>query len=435
VSPSLTETVSPVDAAWLRMDRPTNPMTITALLVYEGELPFEVVRSGIETRLLAHPRFRQRVTPGPVPLARPRWTEASQFDLDAHVRNVSLAAPGDDDALQDLVSRSMSAPLDRARPLWEVQVVRGYRAGTALVVRLHHAIGDGVALVRVLLGVADAGAGAPRSHRPAEVGLARRRARGLGARARQGAAQVAALTRTLALRAGPPTALEGPLGTDKRAAWSRPLPLEPIRAAAHAVGGKVNDALLAAVAGAVRGYLAGRAERTGELAGDAQSRLVRTLMPVYIRGDEGLGNHFGLVFVDLPAGADPLARLRAAKATMDAVKEAPDALVAMKVLGAMGMASATVERIGVDIFTRKASLLVTNVPGPPDRVQLFGGALASVVVWAPVSGSVGVGVSLLSYGGDVRMSVASDAGRIPDPEALVAAFEAEIDALARVAVR
>ena len=115
------------------------------------------------------------------------------------------------------------------------------------------------------------------------------------------------------------------------------------------------------------------------------------------------------------------------------VEDAPDAIVAMKVLGAMGMASRTVERLGIDLFTGKASMLVTNVPGPTHRVRLFGGTLGGLMVWAPVSGSVGLGITLVSYAGSVRMGVGADVHRLGAPEALVTAFEADLDAIARAA--
>jgi diacylglycerol O-acyltransferase len=444
---SSTPFVSPVDAAWLRMDRPTNPMMITALLQLEGRVPFEDVRRGIDERLVSNVRFRQRVVRSRVPFLPPRWTEDARFEIGAHVHRATLPSPGDEGALRNLVSDLMSTPFDRTRPLWDMHVVVDAPGGTAIVARVHHAVGDGVALVRVLLGASDrddggggkrdvSDASARASRGPARVGVTRARASGLRAKTARAGAELATLVHLLTLPADAPSALKGDLGTRKRAAWSRPIPLARVYDVAHATGGKVNDVLLAAAFGAARTYLGAGDERAG-------TQALRALVPVYVRGDaeardgaqaQGLGNHFGLVFVDLPAAGDPLSRVRRAKATMDALKQAPDALVAMKVLGALGMASKTIERIGVDLFTGKASMLVTNVPGPPARVRLFGGRLATIVVWAPVSGSVGVGITLVSYAGEVRMGVSADVRRLGAPEALVTAFEADFAAIERAAL-
>ena len=418
--------VSRVDTAWLRMDQPTNPMMITALLQLEGRVPFEDVRRGIETRLATLPRFRQRVVSSKVPLVPPRWAEDAAFDLEAHVHRAELPPHAGDPALRALVGRLMSAPLARERPLWDAHVILDAPGGTAIIARIHHAVGDGVALVRVLLGISDE----PRPSRaPARVGVTRPEAHGLAARTARAASEARTLVRLLALPADHPSALKGDLGPSKRAAWSRPIDLERVRAVATKTGAKVNDVLLAAVAGATRAYLAAGDERAG-------SQALRALVPVYVRDDEdgqGMGNHFGLVFLDLPEEAPPLARVAVAKARMDAIKQAPDAIVAMKVLGAMGMASRTVERLGIDLFTGKASMLVTNVPGPTHRVRLFGGTLGGLMVWAPVSGSVGLGITLVSYAGSVRMGVGADVHRLGAPEALVTAFEADLDAIARAA--
>ncbi len=423
---SRSERVSAVDAAWLRMDLPTNPMMITGVLQLDGEVAFEEVRRGLDERLRAHGRFHQVPVPSVVPFVPARWTDDATFDLERHVKRVELSSNErvrGDAALRDLVSELLSAPLDRTRPLWDAHVIEGVPGGTAIIARVHHAMGDGVALVRVLLGIADVGsddgAGAP------EVGLARSARGGLAATVMRALSELATLVRLLLLSRDHRSPIKGELGREKRAAWSRPIALERVRAVAGAVSGKVNDVLIAAVAGALRTHLGG---------GDAQRwpHLLRALVPVYIRGGaDRMGNHFGLVFVDLPDDATPLRRVHTAKARMDAVKGAPDALVAMKILGALGMASRTIERIGVALFTKKASVLVTNVPGPKAEVTLFGAPLRSVLVWAPVSGSVGLGVTLMSYAGEVRMGVSADVKRLETPEAIVLAFEAELDAMAR----
>lgn len=414
------ELVSAVDGAWLRMDTPTNAMVITSVLVFDGPLDHARLERVIRERLLTHARFRQRVVRSPVPLAPAHWQLDPGFDLRSHFHHVALPKPGDEAALRDLLSDIASTPLDRERPLWQLHHVEGYGPGSVVVSRVHHAVGDGVALVALLLSMTDEGAGLD----PEVVGLVPDKARGAFALARQTTEQAVALGRLLLLPADPPSALKGPLGVQKRLAWSRAIPLDALRAAAHARAVKLNDLLMAALTASVRGWLASKG---------ALPETLRALVPVYVRGRGSggeLGNHFGLVFVPLPVGvADGEERVRAAKAAMDEVKAAPDALVALGVLAAMGVASEEIERIGIDIFTRKASLLATNVPGPPAPLHLGGARVSTMLVWAPVSGHIGLGASMLSYAGELRFGVSSDAGLVPDPHTLVAGFEEAVAAL------
>jgi hypothetical protein len=408
------ELLSAVDAAWLRMDSADNPMTITSVLVLDGPIEHARVEALLRERLLVEPRFCQRVVPSALPLGPPRWERDPSFDLRNHLHHVALPAPADEGALRDLVSDLVSTPLDRNHPLWQLHHVEGLREGAVFVSRLSHAIGDGVALVELLLTLTDEGA----SGDAEVVGVVPPGAHGPFALARQLGEQALALGRMLLLPSDPPSGIKGPLGARKRVAWTRPVPVDALKEAARLRSATLNDVLVATVAGALRAYLVRR---------EALPDRMRALVPIYVRGRAAageLGNHFGLVFVPLPIGIEGIdARIAAAKATMDDLKHAPDALVALGVLAAFGVASEELERIGVDVFTRKASLMVTNVPGPPAELHLAGRRLTTLVVWAPVSGHIGVGVSLLSYAGMVRMGVAADAGLVPDPEAITAAFE------------
>jgi hypothetical protein len=400
------------------MDRPTNPLTITTALTFAEPLEFARVEALVRERLLRYPRFVQRVVEGRFGA---HWEPDPYFDLRDHLHRTALPAPGDRAALAELVSDLMSTPLDRKKPLWQLHVVEGFEGGAALVARIHHCVADGVALVGVMIALTDEGEGAP-----AIVGTPPAPpASSAGELARRLGSEALTLGRLLLLPSDPDTPLRGALGTRKLAAWSDPIPLETLKQIARSAPGKVNDVLMAAVSASLRRYLHGRD-------GLREGLGVRALVPVYLQGKSGggdLGNHFGLVFVDLPL--DPhgaLDRVRETKRRMDAIKAQPDAAVALGVLAAMGVATAEIEHIGVDLFSKKASLMVTNVPGPPARIHLAGKALESAIVWAPVSGSIGLGVSMLSYGGAVRLGVATDARVIPDPEAIVAGFEAEIAA-------
>src|SRR5207253_2843429 len=269
----MSEPLSSVDAAWLRMEDPTNLMMVTGVLLFEEPLDFSRVRATLERRLLAFDRFRQRVVEAPFGLGPPRWVEDQHFDLDSHVHRVALPKPADQRALQDLVSDLMSTPLDQTKPLWQVHVIDGYRDGSAFLARLHHCIADGIALIQLLLSLTDE---SPRPRR--QPGLKRPERDGgfslpLGALAQAisnpfellelaqtGVTVADTLQRLVLLPPDPKTVLKGPLGVGKRAAWSSPIPLEGVKAAGRRHEATVNDILIATVTGALRHYLEERGE-------------------------------------------------------------------------------------------------------------------------------------------------------------------------------
>jgi diacylglycerol O-acyltransferase / wax synthase len=438
--------VSAIDAAWLRMEDPTNLMMVTGVLLFDGRLDQRRLRAVVEERLLAFPRFRQRVQEPPLGVGVPSWVHDTRFDLDSHLRRIALPEPGDKAALEAYVSEVMSTPLDFTKPLWQFVVVE-HAGGSALVSRIHHAIADGIALVRVLLSLTDTTA-RPRRRRPdhppdleaaggssllraggwlaqAGFGLVREPGQALRA-AGVGADAAATLARVALMAPDPPTALKGPLGVMKRAAWSEPIPLDEVKAAGVRAGGTINDVLVTAAAGALRRYLAGRGD-------DVEGLDVRAAVPVNLRPlDEAhrLGNQFGLVFLGLPIGIEePDARLAEVKRRMDELKSSLQPVVAFGALTAIGYLPPPLQPLPIQFFGSKASLVLTNVPGPRERLYLAGEPLRRAMFWVPQSGRLGLGVSILSYAGEVLVGVASDVGLVPDPETIVEGFQAELEAL------
>lgn len=420
--------LSHVDAAWLRMDSPVNPMVITVALVFEGHIPFGRIERVISERLLPHARFREHVVDPALPLSAPYWQVCEGFQLGNHLHHLRVPAPADRASFAALVSDLMSTRLDPSQPLWQAYVVDDALSGTALVARLHHCIGDGVSLVRLLLSLCD-GLAHPA---PAQVGLKRAaQSHDPLELSKRALSQATTLGRLLLLPSDTPTPLKGKLGIQKVCAWSEAFDLEPVRVRAHELTATINDVLCAAVTGALRSYL----ERRDCMRSGLQ---IRSMVPVFFRDDDpgALGNHFGLVFLDLPVGeADPIRRVRAIKHSMDTIKGADDATVAFGVLDAIGTASADLEHIALDVFTRKATLLTTNVPGPAETILLDGAPVRDLLVWAPVSGYIGLGVSLVSYAGKVRLGVNADRGLVESPQEIVEAFELELRALLALPAR
>ena len=446
-SPAPTRPIDPVDVAWLRMDHPTNLMVVSALLSFERRPDWQSLVRTVEDRLLIFDRFRQRVVERGRLRRRLFWEEDPHFDLATHLRRYALPSPGDEKTLREVVGRLVSTPLHPEMPLWQVHLIEGYRGGDALLIRIHHSIGDGMALMRVLLSLtgdepadgADGGlAAAPDAGLVAELGdLARTLMRGAGQLlptrllelAGEGLAGGRAAGHLLLRPADPETVLKGPLSVEKRIAWSTEAPLERVKEIGRITGCTVNDVLLAAVSGALRCYL----EQRGE---PLAAPDVHAAVPVDLRrpGEPiSLGNRFGLVFVSLPVGTrNLLERLFEVHRRMERLKASPEAGVALSILAGLGLTSAEVQKALVEFVGAKTTAVVTNVPGPRDPVRLAGTTVRGMMFWVPMSGRVGLGVSLLSYAGGVRLGVATDAGLVPDPERIAAGFRRQLAAYHRL---
>jgi diacylglycerol O-acyltransferase len=457
------EPVSSVDLAVLRLEEPTNLMVITGVLTLGRPVELQRLRATLEARLLRHDRFRQRVVNTQLDGGPPYWEEDTRLDLGYHVQQIALPAPGDEAALQDLVSRIVSLPLDPDRPLWQFLLVEPYGPGCAVILRIHHCVGDGQALVQVLLSLTDATADAPslvppavspaappwdrpEALRPLRARL--RRGRRLGRRlVRRGlrlaahpsrvldlaetGGQTARVIRRLALTVvdGKP-ALRGELGVRKRVAWSATIPLDGVKLVGRRLGGTVNDVLLAAASGAMRRYLLARGEAVDDLD-------LHAAIPVSLRSpgaEAELGNRVGVILLPLPVSvADPVERLRVIRRRMDRRKNSPEAPLLGAALSALGSLPAAAEGPVVGYFSSRLTAVITNVAGPCERLYLAGAPVDALMAWVPKTGGMGLGVSFLSYAGDVRVGIISDAGLVPDPEAIVAAFQTEFDALLALA--
>ena len=447
------ESMSRVDTAWLRMERPTNPMMITGVLMFDEPISLAKLKKVIEKRFLDYSRFRMKPVETPAGMA---WQTDEDFDLDWHVRLSALPGRGDQKALERFVSSLASSPLDKTKPLWQFHLVEKYHGGSALVSRIHHSYADGIALVQVLLSLTDTardpakGADLGKSWLKQDgakvarrVGAVERYAKlgtkmlekGMdmyrdptlaGVLAKEGGDIARELVHALALPDDPPSMLRGKLGVSKRVAWAPPLDLEEVKAVGRACDCTVNDVLMATAAGALREYMIERGEQVNGLS-------LRATVPVNLRPLEHarkLGNHFGLVFLDLPVGVgNPIRRLEHVAECMNQLKNSRQAIVAYGLLAALGMAPAAVQEMALELFSRKATTVATNVPGPQQPLYLAGGKIREMMVWVPQTGSIGIGLSILSYNGKVHFGLIADAKLIPDPHAVIHRFGAEFEKL------
>jgi WS/DGAT/MGAT family acyltransferase len=428
------------------MDRPNNLMVIVSLVFLERVPDWERVTGILRERVVArYPVFRQRPADPLLPLLPPRWEDDDAFSLERHLHRVTLPSPGDDAALQAYVDSRLHRPLDRSHPLWEVHLVSGYGSGAVLVFRAHHALADGIALTRVLLSMTDAEPGTAGDAEPLLTTSAPpARARGLVdttlkamqvvrpsglAEALALVPRVGAVVAEVLLTHTPSSVLSGTPGQLKRVVWTRPVPLGELKAVGRLAGATLNDVLMSAVAGALEQYQ--------RLHGREPVDLV-TMVPVNVRPPDEplppeLGNRFALVFFGFPSATSaPLARLAETKRRMDWLKQSPEAALTLGIINVLGLTTTGLERRLVDFFANKAIGVTTNVAGPTQQRLLAGVPMTGALGWVPGSGNHSVGVCIFTYAGTVRVGFMVDATIVPDPEALLEAFELEVAALASI---
>ena len=447
------ERMSPTDAYWLHMERPDNRMVVTCAFWTDAPADWEAVTEALASRVVAaFPRFRQRVLDPAVTVGvvAPVWEDVEEFDLADHLRRAEL--PGDgDDALHEYVSSVAGAPLDPGRPLWELHLLDGYGSGSALVLRLAHALGDGRAIVQVLLAATDPVEGERHADAAdfvdpvaddvstpgAQVRSAARaglrtagtlaRMAGDGARALSSAdarRNVGRLARQIAgpVDRGP---LVGTLQQDKRFSWAGPVPLDAARSSARAAGVTLNDLMLGVITSALRRQA---------LDHGAEPQEVGAVLPVDLRTPgaplpRSLGNAFGLGFVRLPVDEpEPVARLALLHARTGDVKRRGEGAYTATWMEMLGRGPAPAQRALIDALGRRASVVVTNIVGPRAAVALGGTPLAGALLWVPTSGPISLGVSVVSYAGQLSLGICADAVVVPDADALTALLTEELQA-------
>ena len=459
------ERMSSVDTAWLRMDSQANLMQIVGVYEFEGSVDFERLRRIYEERFIPHARFRSIVVKD---VTGYHWELDDNFDLDLHVARTALPGKGTTADLKRLVGRLASTALDPNKPLWQFHLVDNYNGGQALIVRIHHCIADGIALIGVLMALTSedpaedihenepvAKAGAPSYLVDAWLRpLTDAAVRAIGS---TGAAAARALQASTALLEHPDavgeaaedatrvasqvardiagialmeddaaTSLKGLPSGSKVVAWNEPLSLDDVKAVGRALGCSVNDVLLASVAGAIRSYL----EQQGE---EVDGIELRAMVPVNLRDPskwKDLGNKFGLVPLLLPVGmANPIARVYEVRRRMDELKQGYTAVLTMGILGAAGLVPRALQKQALDFLAKKATAVMTNVPGPQEPLYLAGAKVKRMMFWVPQSGNIGVGVSILSYAGGVQFGLITDKRLCEEPQRIIDRFEPEFEKL------
>jgi diacylglycerol O-acyltransferase len=460
---------------------------VSGLSVYDpstapgGVLTAERMTAVLQERLHLLPPFRWRLAPVPLGLDHPYWIEDPDFDLEYHVRELALPAPGDDRQLAEQVARIHARPLDRARPLWEMYVIQGLQGGrVAVFTKIHHAAIDGVSgaeILGVLLdpspegrAIPPAPAQRPPSPAPNQLEML---ARGLAGIPRQqlrtwravprtlahldaipgvggipGATTVSRVTRRLgrigrgprdggvleAPHSRPPRmAINGPVSPHRRVAFGT-LSLADVRAVKAALGATVNDVIVAMCAGALRSWLIQRGELPDE-------PLV-AMIPVSVRTAEErgtFGNRVSTMAVAIPTNLeDPLARVAAAHEAMRSAKDHHRAVPASLLQDATQFIPpaiiARASRVTTRLAARNAvtplfNVVISNVPGSPAPLYSAGARLLANYPVSAIAHGVGLNITVLSYENRLDFAIVTDRDQVPDPWPLIEGLAADLEAL------
>jgi diacylglycerol O-acyltransferase / wax synthase len=454
--------LSGLDASFLALEKSGAHMHVGSVLVFEGDAPpYEELLDQISGRLHLVPRYRQKLAFPPLAQARPVWVDDPHFNVAYHVRHTALPGPAGEDQLRRLAGRVFSQQLDRTKPLWEIWLVN--RVGDdrfALVCKTHHALVDGISGVDIMTVLFDLEPDPPerepgpawyprplpsgaslfadalleRASTPIDAARAAaavvtgpREAAGAAAKTVAGLASMAAA----GVAGAPPSPLNTRIGPHRRFAWVES-DLDRFKAIKGALGGTVNDVVLAVVTGALRAHLERRGRATEGLE-------LKAMVPVSVRAEEqrgALGNQVAAMYAPLPVGlADPLERFRAVHEALGDLKASSQAIGAERITKLAGFAAPTILDQAARLQSRQRffNVTVTNVPGPQMPLYMLGRRLRAFYPKVPLVLNTALGIAVMSYDGRIFFGLLGDYDAMDDLDDFARDLAHAIDALSTAA--
>jgi diacylglycerol O-acyltransferase len=455
-----------LDASFLHLEDDAAHMHVAAVMTFDGEPPhIDEVAEGIGARLHLVPRYRQKLAFVPFGQGRPRWVDDPHFNLRYHVRHTALPEPGTEDQLKRLAGRVFSQRLDRDKPLWEMWVVEGLDGGDrfAVLSKTHHALVDGVSGIDIMSVLFDTKpqpdapppaeekrwlpAPTPSSAQllgealyeratvPAEI-VRGARALVRGPRRIAGAAAGSLAGVGSMVRAGlspaPKTPYNERIGPHRRFTWVR-MQLSDVKAIKDALGGTVNDVMLATVTGALTRNLRRRGE---QISADME---LKAMVPVSVRPQEArgaLGNQVAAMMAPLPVGLeDPVARMERISDAMSHLKSGGQAVGAQVLTELTGFAPPNIMSQASRVVARQRmfNLVVTNVPGPQFPLYMMGRQLEGLFPMVPLAPNQALGIAIMSYNGTINFGLVGDYDLLSDLDDLADDLHASLAELADAA--
>ena len=440
-----------IDHIMWDMEMPTSLVTVVGMMIFKKKVSKKEIERVVGNRLLQFEKFRQKII---MKKNDPIWHDDDDFDIHAHISHVALPEPGGYTELQEMVSHLMAIPLDYSKPLWKIHLIDNYEGGSAVIWRIHHAIADGIALVRVVFSLT--GTSVEDSLKDIQYLSENHKKKaftfdGLKAKLDQAVhlgegiykeasnlIQKPELMKDALLQSWDTTKelaklvidkprtdsiYKGHLGVVKKAAWSKPVPLAKIKEIGIKTKATVNDILLAAMTGAIRHHLVKHNEDL--------LKPFRIICPVNIRKGNKIhvDNQIGMISLELPIHlVEPHDRIAAISRKTRQLKRSLEPAAVYTILNLAGdFLPKKLEMKAAEHIGNRIMGVLSNVPGPREEVYFAGKEIDNIMFWIPQTNILGVGMSIISYNGKVSLGVATDANIIDDPDFIMESFHKEFE--------
>lgn len=439
-----------IDHMMWDVDMPTSLVTITGMMCFEEPISKKKLTKVIENRLLKFERFHKKVI---LKNKKPVWHFDETFSLGAHIHHIALPAPGNYEKLQEVVSDLISQPLDHSKPLWQVHLIDNFNGGSVVLWRLHHAIADGIALIKVVFSLTGSTKEASLETILHESAKARQQhtlmhdihellqtGKDLYAEAQHLWKEPEAIKDTLKeswsitkelgrLFLGESvqgTIYKGELSYSKKAAWSEPLPLNEIKQIGKQHQATVNDILLALITGAIRRHLVKHKQNL--------KKCIRVVVPVNVRKKNEeirVHNKIGMLSIELPVHIkDVKKRIAYIREKTELLKHSIEPVLIYNMLNILAdVIPASLEQKFSNYIGSQIAGVVTNVPGPKDSVFFAGVRVKDLMFWVPQTSPLGIGVSIISYNNRVCLGVVTDTNLVDDPDEIIHGYYQEFEAM------
>jgi WS/DGAT/MGAT family acyltransferase len=458
-----------LDATFLYLETPHNHMHVASTAVFDpADVPegytFDRVKEMVANRLPLLPPFRRRLVMIPFGLHHPLWIEDPDFDIDYHVRRGALPAPGGAKELAEFAADVMSRPLDRNRPLWEMYVVEGLEGGyIGTVTKTHHAAIDGVSGAELTANLLDL---SPETmwldpaedtwtpdRIPSDVELIGFAARSLAV---QPVAAAKAVRRTaemaLNLRrrnrepsttpppapfSAPNTSINVAITPRRKFAFTQ-MNLDDVKHVKNALGGTVNDVVLALCSGALRRFFDAKDEHLdGSLVG---------MIPISVRTEDekgAMGNRVSSMLVDLASNVDdPLERLATIRNATKNAKEQDKAIGAETLTDWAEFAAPAVAARAARLYSNMKladrhnpifNVTISNVPGPPFPLYSAGARMIAMYPMGPIADGGALNITVMSYMDTMNFGLVACAETIPNVDDIARYLDDALDELLKLA--
>ena len=442
-----------IDHMMWDVNMPNSLVTVTGMMTFDKKVSIKKLSKIIENRLLKFERFHKKVI---LKNKKPMWHLDEAFNLTSHIHHIALPAPGNYSALQQVISDLISQPLDESKPLWQVHLIDNYKGGSVVLWRLHHAIGDGIALIKVvfsLTGATKADSLLEKLDEKLEkrekhtlkkdLGDLFHTGQGLLHEAQELIKNPEQMKDTLLeswnitkeigrLFLGDSvqdTIYKGNLGCSKKAAWSEPISLFTIKDIGKQYQATVNDILLALITGALRRHLIKHKQPV--------DKCIRIVVPVNIRKKEEkirIHNKIGMLSIELPVHVnDVKKRIKYIREKTELLKHSIEPVLIYNLLNILADVIPTaLEQKFSDFIGTKIAGVVTNVPGPKNVIFLAGEKVNDIMFWVPQTSPLGIGVSIISYNNKVCLGVVTDTNLVNQPDEIISGYYKEFEAMKKL---